>query len=262
MGLYSTALIRVLKIMQDKGFQGKSLCMIGKQAIHINASVFEGIMGDMNFAYDTSLWNKIKESKYIDSYDFFRMFGLKEVHASDINHVDGADLICDLNSKLSEEMTCKFDYVIDSGTTEHIFDVANAIQCEAQMLKPGGIIFHILPAAGYVNHGFYSFSPTFFMDFYNKNGFEIEYLDLEFMIAEERWNYMKYDELMAVYSSDIRSFFEESEDGYARKLNYLIHTLCKLEEVGHVYVWCVAKKKEDRDIVYPVQGLYERMYKK
>jgi len=259
-GLYTTALTRILAEMRESGFQGKSLCMIGKQTLHINVNAFEGILKDMGFKYDTDIWEELKRSKNIDSYDFFRMFGLEEVHASDINYLDGADLICDLNGALPRKLEGKFDFIIDGGTTEHIFDVANAIRCETQMLAPGGIIFHILPAAGYVNHGFYSFSPTFFQDFYRQNGVEIKHLDLEFMIAGGKWNYQKYEELMAVYSSDIRSFFEERDDSYARKLNYLIYTLSKLEEAGHVYLWCIAKKVENKPIAYPVQGLYQRMY--
>ncbi len=38
------------------------------------------------------------------------------------------------------------------------------------------------PLAGYVEHGFYSFSPTFYEDFYKANGFEIKDIAIEFII--------------------------------------------------------------------------------
>lgn len=67
----------------------------------------------------------------------------------------------------------QFDLVIDPGTTEHCFNVGQAIMNGARAVKPGGRIYHSLPFT-MVNHGFYNVCPTALWDFYTQNGWQIE----------------------------------------------------------------------------------------
>jgi hypothetical protein len=55
--------------------------------------------------------------------------------------------------------------VLDCGTTEHCFNVGQAIINAAHAVKPGGAIFHCFPMC-VMNHGFWNASPTAFKDFY------------------------------------------------------------------------------------------------
>jgi len=244
MGLYSTALLRVLKLLKQYGTVDKSLCMVGRQQLLIDEERFCHIMNKVNVKYDREEYASLVKGETIhyDSYRFFKMLGLKEVHALDVMPSDGADIIFDLNKELPEDLYEKFDYIIDSGTMEHVFDTANAIKNLSKMLKPGGIIIHILAAAGYVDHGFYSYSPGFFYDFYSSNGFDVINLDLEFMISEGKWSSENYEEKLSVYSPDLR-LFDSSPGNWGRDdLNGLIHKMYRLEEVGHVYIWSIARK--------------------
>ena len=61
--------------------------------------------------------------------------------------------------------------IIDGGTMEHIFHIPNVLNNIYRMLRVGGRIIHISPSSNYVDHGFYSFSPTLFYDFYQTNKF-------------------------------------------------------------------------------------------
>ena len=83
----------------------------------------------------------------------------------------------DATTHLAIDLHRQFDLIIDPGTTEHCFNIAQAMKNIAEMTKVGGLIFHQIPGA-YLNHGFYSVSPTFFLDFYSKNGFLVLKLDL------------------------------------------------------------------------------------
>lgn len=74
------------------------------------------------------------------------MCGISDVHAVDMNSADGADIICDLNEELPDELYGKFDYVIDGGTSEHVFNIAKAIENEAKMVKNGGGGYSYTPA--------------------------------------------------------------------------------------------------------------------
>ena len=62
-----------------------------------------------------------------------------------------------------------FDLVFDGGTLEHVFDIPAALSVVAGMTAVGGRVVHLSPLSNCVDHGFYSFSPTFFADFYSTN---------------------------------------------------------------------------------------------
>ena len=173
MGLCTIRIIRLLNIFGENGIKGKSLCMMGKQYIHIEWGYFIELVNRFKVYYRKDIYEQIKNIMPVDAYKFFEMFGFSSVHAVDISEYEGADIILDLNADLPEGMKEKFDYVIDGGTLEHVFDAPRAISNMSQMVKKNGIIIHMVPLGGYVDHGFYSFSPGFFMDFYSANSFEI-----------------------------------------------------------------------------------------
>jgi SAM-dependent methyltransferase len=131
------------------------------------------------------------------------MFGFEEVHALDYSEYEGADIIFDLNKELPDNFIGAFDYVINGGTLEHIFDVAKALENMSFMLKNGGIIMHVSPAVGWVDHGFYSVSPTLFLDYYSVNGFRIYQIEFCFYLPQVS---EKSQSLKSFYSEDLRSF--------------------------------------------------------
>lgn len=83
----------------------------------------------------------------------------------------GIEIDVDLNKVWQTE---PYDVILDPGTVEHCFDVAQAMRNLAGALKKGGTIIHWNPMNNYINHGFYQFSPTFYHDWYGQNGWEIE----------------------------------------------------------------------------------------
>jgi hypothetical protein len=62
---------------------------------------------------------------------------------------------------------------IDAGTCEHCFNIAQAMLNLSSMVSEGGYIYQSNPLNA-MNHGFYNLNPTFYFDFYNSNGFEIQ----------------------------------------------------------------------------------------
>ena len=260
MGLYTTALVKALQTVCESDANNKSLCMIGRQAILIQWESFMKMVELMKLPYDRGIYDRIKNKYPIDSYQFFKMFGLKEVHAIDYSEIDGADIIFDLNTELPDELKGRFDYIIDGGTLEHIFDVAKAMKNISEMLCVGGTVIHILPVGGYVDHGFYSFSPTFFLDFYKLNGYDIQHLFMEFMYGEDSTGRDEdYGVLKAFYSQDCRLFISDLQDWRHRELNSYIKALGEVEKVGHIYLWCVAQRRTEKCSEYPIQGFYQQI---
>lgn len=82
--------------------------------------------------------------------------------------------IVDLNhATLPEDMVGSFDAVINFGTTEHILNQMNSFVAIHQAAKPGGMIWHQLPAIGYLDHGYFTYTGRFFFDLAGYNRYEI-----------------------------------------------------------------------------------------
>jgi SAM-dependent methyltransferase len=96
-----------------------------------------------------------------------------EVKSIDNSDFEGATYVHDMNKPIPEFLKFKFDTVIDSGTTEHVFNVPQALMNCSEFCKPGGQILHISPANNLCGHGFWQFSPELFFSLYcEENGYE------------------------------------------------------------------------------------------
>ena len=99
-------------------------------------------------------------------------FKATKVESIDISNFEGASIIQDLNMKVPKKYHTTFDTIIDAGSLEHIYNIKQAFQNIASMLKNGGQVIHISPTNGFSGHGLYQFSYDLFANVYNKeNGF-------------------------------------------------------------------------------------------
>jgi SAM-dependent methyltransferase len=82
--------------------------------------------------------------------------------------------ILDLNfDPLPSHMKCHYDVVFNFGTTEHIFNQWNCFEVMHKALKPGGVVYHQLPASGYLDHGYYCYTPLFFREMAAANKYDV-----------------------------------------------------------------------------------------
>lgn len=77
----------------------------------------------------------------------------------------------DLNDPV--DLQQKFDLVMNLGTIEHVFNVAQALKTIHDHTLPDGLMVHGMPFTGWVDHGFYSFNPTFYWDLAATNGYSM-----------------------------------------------------------------------------------------
>lgn len=224
-----------------------SLCMIGKQDILIEWDDLMREVSSYGVEYDDAIYQEIKDAYPIDSYNFWRMFGITDVHALDVSPYEGADLLFDLNSpELPEKWRGQFDLVLDGGTLEHIFSVGQAMKNIASLVKRGGFIYSIVPCAGWVDHGFYSISPSFFQDFYAANHFEILRLNIQFKM-------MTGIKTPVIWSQDCRLFHGTKE------MNQYIN---RYMGEGGALLHCLARKtiEYSDSVVVPKQGIYVKLH--
>lgn len=80
----------------------------------------------------------------------------------------------DLNREsVPDDMRGRADLVTNFGTTEHIINQMNCFEFIHDLTKPGGIIWHNLPASDYLGHGFFKYDVNFFFTMARSNDYEI-----------------------------------------------------------------------------------------
>ena len=82
--------------------------------------------------------------------------------------------IVDLNrAALPAKLRNRFDLVLNFGTTEHILNQLNCFKVIHDATAVGGFIFHSLPAVGYVDHGYITYTGRCFFDVAGYNEYEV-----------------------------------------------------------------------------------------
>jgi hypothetical protein len=62
---------------------------------------------------------------------------------------------------------------LNNGTAEHVFNVGQLFKTMHERTKPLGLMLHDGPFTGWVNHGFYTFQPTLYLDLAAANDYEL-----------------------------------------------------------------------------------------
>jgi SAM-dependent methyltransferase len=162
MGLDLVALL-ALRVAADTSRLGRVLTL-GRQELHI-----DGI--EARSAGLTEQQISYCQGRF--SEDFLKgAFGAKSVDSIDASGYQNSTFVHNLNKRLPNELCAQWDTVLDFGTLEHVYDVAQALQNVADAVKEGGRLIHVVPTNGFSGHGFYQFSPELFFSKYSvKRGF-------------------------------------------------------------------------------------------
>ncbi|HTM54669.1 MAG TPA: hypothetical protein VL175_11605 [Pirellulales bacterium] len=108
-------------------------------------------------------------------YEVF--FAPSERQAIDFEGTPSAHRL-DLNEPVSLER--RFGIVINHGTAEHVFNIAQVFRTMHEYTLPGGMMIHESPFTGWIEHGFYNLQPTLFYDLAHFN----EYLVLGMFVQD------------------------------------------------------------------------------
>jgi len=108
----------------------------------------------------------------LDARAFFSAVGGGALDVADFLDYGNGEILLDLNQPLPRELAGRYDLVIDPGTLEHCFDVVTAVRNVAALLGPGGWAYH-QSCMNFPGHGYFGISPTFYVDFYSANGFDV-----------------------------------------------------------------------------------------
>ena len=95
--------------------------------------------------------------------------------------IDGSpgSIPLDLNyDDVPTELVGKYDVVTNFGTTEHVANQLQSFKIAHDLATPGGLMLHVLPASGGLNHGLVSYNPKFFWMLGRSNGYKIAFMTM------------------------------------------------------------------------------------
>ena len=188
------------------------------------------------FSEDPALREMARD--FVHSRVYFQMLGIDDYKDIDAFDFDRPAVQHDMNLQLPADYLGSCGLVIDGGTAEHIFDVRQVLTNTAQLLRVGGHVIHM--ASIELDHGFYSFSPCLFYDFYAANGFS----DFSCYIMQ-----FDYRNILHEYRDTVPVF----EYQYGMRMDDLLDAHRKPA------VFFVARKDREQDgLVVPMQGIYAR----
>ena len=116
----------------------------------------------------------VESGSYKDElFDIAKIFYRVFVDPSDTVAVDlegtAQAIKHDLNTPLDLDRT--FELVLNFGTGEHVFSTYQFFKTIHDVTAPGGVMVHGMPFYGWIDHGFYTFQPTFYWDLAQANGY-------------------------------------------------------------------------------------------
>src|SRR5262245_45532099 len=181
MGLIPSTCRLLVKLHMALGFRGPLLAL-GNQDVYASHADLESIFRELGCpSVETRATPHTSRAfrdaparfkEFVHARTLFEMMGIPDYTDVDKFDHDAPVLLHDLNLPVPEHLHDRFNLVLDSGTLEHIFDVARVIENIVAMCRVSGWVVHVSPASNFVDHGFYSLSPCLFFDAYRANGFD------------------------------------------------------------------------------------------
>ena len=227
----SKATAFLLQELSQQGLLSGKLLQLGVQRISPDAKIL--VKSFANQEASKSRFDATSSNK-----QFWHNLGFDFVSSLDNSDFEGAEIVWDLNLPLNDSFVERFDVVFDGGTMEHVFNTKQVLENIGKLLKIGGLAIHEVPSSNSVNHGFYSFSPTLFQDYYSKLDYEI----IEILLVVKKRHKAK------IYQYSPRDRNTEIPENWGNK---------------NVNVWCVARKRSDMVTSdFPQQTKYVNVWSK
>lgn len=170
MGIDAHALHCLEYAKQFGGF-GRTVTL-GRQNVYVKPRQLEQMYGNTIDWKTEPYCEKLLEAR----------FAATKVDSIDRSDYEHASMIFDMNDPLPAGFG-EYDTVLDIGTSEHVFNISQALSNIIALCRVGGQILHVSPANNFCGHGFWQFSPELFFSLYSEqNGFR----DTEVFVASRK----------------------------------------------------------------------------
>jgi hypothetical protein len=173
---------RFLLAAREPGIEFGPTLTIGRQDLNTDDYEFARTFRDFpSLPFDPGA-----RDRWVDS--LLRLLGAREVEALDYSDYEGATLVHDLNYRVPDAWTNRYDLVLESGSLEHVFNFPIPMVSCMRLVKTGGHLIMHATANNWCGHGFYQFSPELFYRVLSpENGFTIERLIVDEEFLDSQW---------------------------------------------------------------------------
>ncbi|MEM7621357.1 MAG: class I SAM-dependent methyltransferase [Pseudomonadota bacterium] len=130
--------------------------------------------------------------KRISDKAFFHLLNVEHLSSLDVSEYEGANHIHDLNILIPNELEEKFDFIVDGGTSDNVFDPAMTLRNLSKMLKPGGRVVATNMASNHQTP-YVIFNAIWFLDYFVVNKFNDCKVYICIFRDLHHWNVFTYD---------------------------------------------------------------------
>ena len=158
------------------------------------------VLNDVNIAYAKNL-NLDESTRYGQNNNFltdkalFSLLGIRHLSAMDVSTYENAEIIHNLNLPIPDNLLDSFDFIIDGGTFDHLFDLKTAFANITKLLKKSGRVFMWNGASNYTGVAYMSFAPDLFRDYFLINNYDdckVYLAEVSRQAQEKKWNIYHY----------------------------------------------------------------------
>lgn len=181
----------LIYLSREKILRGK-VATFGRMTMLVTGQEVKRLAKRLNFNADGIA--KLPDTT-IDDQAFFLALGVDELVSIDAVDIDSPTMIGDLSKTLPEELHGQFDAVLDSGTMEHVANFTSCLENACRLAKVGGHVIHSIPSTNFLDHGYFSISPIFYVDFFAVNRWHHPFMALfdtkwgRYDVERNYWNY-------------------------------------------------------------------------
>lgn len=199
MGIRKIDFIFILEEIVKRDLNKGRTLILGYQDIYFGNEYASSVFEKFDI-YGTKVKNTInpnfKKNKYCDCKSLFYNLGFETVDILDASDYEGANIIFDMNNEAKKDLFESYDFIFDWGTIEHVYNTKQYLKNILFFLKNGGHYLCLAPASGFLEHGYYQFSPVFFYDYFRRNNWKIisnYILNIKNLLTpQETWNLFEY----------------------------------------------------------------------
>jgi hypothetical protein len=135
---------------------------------------------------------------YISDRAFYSLFTNAEYHCLDQSDYENADIVFNLcDPSLPTELESGFDFVVDGGTLDNVFDPAAGLRNLARLASPRGRIHHH-DRTSRIHNVYVAFALSWFHDYYSVNAFDdcqVYLAQWDDNVLRSRWDFYRYNPL-------------------------------------------------------------------
>jgi SAM-dependent methyltransferase len=205
-----------------------------------------------SFEFDKINKHHSSTDEWINDHSLFRSFSDCRLFSADLSAYEGADFVFNVCEEVPDDLVGRFDFVIDGGSLDNVFDPARMLRNMSKMLKPGGRAFTFAWSNSYAS-AYLKITPDWIMDYYAAN----EFADCKVYVAKHP-SIQKGEKVLAIWHFD-PAMKNLRDVGAVRALKVLARPdrPAHIEDEGRLQTFCIAEKSDNstNDRV-PVQWQY------